>query len=195
MVTGGAVRRGRELEDPRVWTEEITGVPKGSAAGILGMVAGHVAIAVLESPAEVANMIRSGAQVAQRGLGGGGSAAGAAAAYLPQRGAAGGGGARPFALGIDKHLDSFAAEQGATTYKSFPGVHWKETVLEKLADPNTKILFNLEGPVEAWPGVSRAARGVGGATDWELLQIQQNPQYWNTIEWWQGGTQVPNPFQ
>lgn len=108
---------------------------------------------------------------------------------------AGGGGGR-LALGISEHLDAFAARQGAATWKSFPDpMNWKTTMLERLADPNTKILFNLEGPVEVWPGVSRAARGAGGATDWELLQIQQNPQWWDTIEWWQGGTQVPNPFQ
>ena len=108
--------------------------------------------------------------------------------------AAGGGGGR-LALGLSEHLDTFAASQGATTWKSFlDPLHWKPTMVEKLADPNTKILFNLEG-VEVWPGVSRAARGAGGATDWELLQIQQNPQWWTTIEWWKGGTQVPNPFQ
>lgn len=70
-------------------------------------------------------------------------------------------------------------------------------MLEKLADPNTKILFNLQGPVKVWPGISRAARGApdAGATDWELLQIQQNPQWWNTIEWWDGGKRVPNPLE
>jgi hypothetical protein len=66
-------------------------------------------------------------------------------------------------------------------------------MLDKLADPDTKILFNLDG-VDAWGGASRAAAGKGGATDWELLQIQQNPQWWDTIEWWRGGEQVANPF-
>ena len=99
------------------------------------------------------------------------------------------------ALGIGEHLDAFAAGQGAATWKSFPDpLNWKPTMVQKLADPNTKILFNLEG-VEVWPGVSRASRGAGGATDWELLQIQRNPEWWHTIEWWKGGQQVPNPFQ
>jgi hypothetical protein len=73
-------------------------------------------------------------------------------------------------------------------------MNWKNTMLEKLADPNTKILVNLEG-VEVWPGISRAARGVGGATDWELLQIQQTRNWWRKIVWWLGVKRVPNPFQ
>jgi hypothetical protein len=37
-LTGGALRSGhRALEDTRIWVEEITGVSKGSSAGILGM--------------------------------------------------------------------------------------------------------------------------------------------------------------
>jgi hypothetical protein len=112
---------------------------------------------------------------------------------LAPRGAGGGG--ERLALSISEHLDGFAAKQGATTWKSFPDpLNWKPTMVEKLADPNVKVLVNLEG-VEVWPGVSRAARGAGGATDWELLQIQQNPQWWSSIEWWLGGKQVANPFQ
>ena len=67
-------------------------------------------------------------------------------------------------------------------------------MLEKLADPKVKILFNLDGPVEVMPGVQRAARGLGGATDWELLQIYQNQGWWGTIEWFRNGVIVPNPF-
>ena len=88
-----------------------------------------------------------------------------------------------------------ARSQGASTWKAFPDpVNWQSTMLEKLADLKVKILFNLDGPVEVMPGVQRAARGVGGATDWELLQIYQNPGWWGTIEWFRNGAIVAIPF-
>ena len=45
-------------------------------------------------------------------------------------------------------------------------------MVDKLADPNVAVFFNLTD-VEVGPGLLRAARGAGGPTDWELLQIQQ----------------------
>jgi len=72
--------------------------------------------------------------------------------------------------------------------------NWKPQVLDKITDPNQKVLFNLEG-VDVWSGVSRSASGRGGATDWELLQIKQSPQAWDTIEFWQSSTKVENPFK
>jgi hypothetical protein len=95
----------------------------------------------------------------------------------------------------DEGLDAFASARGATTWKELPNpANWRGGVLEKLADPATQVHVNLDG-VEVWQGVSRAAAGRGGPTDWELLQIQQNPQFWNTIQFWKGGQPVPNPFQ
>lgn len=68
-------------------------------------------------------------------------------------------------------------------------------MIDKLADENVKMLFNLKG-VDVWGGVSRAAGGYGfGATDWELFKIYQSPEWWESIEWWNGDTRVPNPFQ
>jgi hypothetical protein len=100
------------------------------------------------------------------------------------------------ALGLSKHLERFALEQNAGTWKNFPNpAKWKTTMLEKLGDPNVKVLFNLEGDVDAWAGASRAARNIGGPTDWELLQIQQHPEWWSRIEWWNGGAPAVNPFQ
>ena len=82
-----------------------------------------------------------------------------------------------------------------TTWKQFDDVeNWKSQVLDRITDPEQKVLFNLDG-VDIWSGVSRAASGRGGATDWELLQIRQNPQSWDTIEFFQGGSRVENPFQ
>lgn len=61
----------------------------------------------------------------------------------------------------------------------------------KLSDPNQRVLFNLDG-VDVWPGVTRAASGRGGATDWELLQIRGGG--FPSLEFWQGGARVGNPF-
>lgn len=43
-------------------------------------------------------------------------------------------------------------------------------------DPQADILFNLKR-VDVWGSVTRASRGAGGATDWELLQIMQNEEW------------------
>ena len=99
---------------------------------------------------------------------------------------------QPLALGLqDAGLDAFAQARGATTAT---GENWQATVLQKLADPNTTVHFNLD-QVDVWPGVTRAASGQGGPTDWELLQIQQNPQFWDTIQFWKDGAPVANPFK
>ncbi len=102
---------------------------------------------------------------------------------------------KPFALGIDDHLDGFAKAHNATTWKNFNDVeNWQPQVLDKILDPNQKVLFNLDG-VDVWKGIDRSASGRGGATDWELLQIRQNPQTWNTIDFVKDGAKVENPFQ
>jgi hypothetical protein len=102
------------------------------------------------------------------------------------------GAAQPLALGLkDAGLEQFAQARGATLAT---GENWQATVLEKLADPNTTVHFNLD-EVDVWQGVQRAASGRGGPTDWELLQIQQNPQYWDTLQFWKGGQPAPNPFK
>ena len=92
-------------------------------------------------------------------------------------------------------IHAFAQARGATTWKQLPdAANWKSGVLEKLADPNTPVHFNLNG-VDVWPGVQRAASGLGGPTDWELLQIKQNPQFWDSLQFWKGGQPAPNPFK
>jgi hypothetical protein len=106
-------------------------------------------------------------------------------------------GPKPFAIGLtDQGLEEFARARGATTWKDLPDpLNWKTGVLDKLADPKTTVHFNLEG-VNVWQGVQRAASGSRfGPTDWELLQIKQNPQFWNTMQFWKGGQPAPNPFQ
>ncbi len=102
---------------------------------------------------------------------------------------------KPFALGIDDYLDDFAKMRNATTWKQLDDVeNWRPQVLDKILDPDQKVLFNLDG-VDVWTGVTRAASGRGGATDWELLQIRQNPQAWDTIDFFKDGSKVENPFQ
>ena len=104
-------------------------------------------------------------------------------------------GATPFAMGLKGELGAFAEARGATTWKQFPNPEtWKSGVLDKLADPNTPVHFNLNG-VGVWGGVQRAASGAGGATDWELLQIRQNPQFWDSMTFWKNGQVAPNPFK
>ncbi|MGH3566615.1 MAG: DUF6531 domain-containing protein [Pseudonocardia sp.] len=105
----------------------------------------------------------------------------------------GSGGRRPFAMGIDDHLDDFARQHGATTWKNLDDpVNWKPPVQAKLADPDQRVLFNLDD-VDVWPGVTRAASGRGGATDWELMTMRNND--FPNLEFWHGGQRVGNPFQ
>lgn len=100
-------------------------------------------------------------------------------------------------MGIEPFLDDFAMKVGADTWKDLPDAsHWREGVMEKLADPDTPVHFNLDG-VEVWPGVQRAAGNAPNttATDWELLQIRQNPNFWDSLQFWKGGSPAPNPFK
>jgi len=99
-------------------------------------------------------------------------------------------------MGIKDHLDDFAAKHGAETWKALPesqlgGDAWKQGVLRKLQDPDTRVLFNLDD-VEVWTGVQRAASGRGGATDWELLQIRSGT--FPNLEFWRNGGRVGSPF-
>jgi hypothetical protein len=106
------------------------------------------------------------------------------------------GGSKPFVMGIKDNLDDFAQVHGGTTWKSLPesqlpGDAWKSGVTRMLSDPNQRVLFNLDG-VDVWGGVTRAAAGKGGATDWELLQIKYGD--FPNLEFWQNGVRVGNPF-
>lgn len=71
--------------------------------------------------------------------------------------------------------------------------HWgRRWVRRRCVTPT--FLFNLDG-VKVWDGVSRASRGAGGATDWELLQVFYNKDWWSKIKWYKDGKAVANPFE
>jgi hypothetical protein len=61
-------------------------------------------------------------------------------------------------------------------------------------DPGAEVFFNLRH-IDVWPGVTRAAAGRGGPTDWELLQIQQNEPWWPRIRWFDDEAPRANPFE
>lgn len=104
--------------------------------------------------------------------------------------------ANKFALGLREYLDGFAENNGAKTWKDLPNPNnWKQGVLDALYDPNTDILFNLDGVDSPWSAVTRAASGRGGATDWELFQIKNTPEAWERVIWYSNGEIVPNPFE
>lgn len=97
-------------------------------------------------------------------------------------------------MGLEEFLDHFARAGAAESWKQFARVdpmERKSLFLEVMNDPRVEVLFNLKG-VDVWGGVTRASRG---ATDWELLQIQQNPDWWPRIRWMKDGIPVPNPFE
>jgi hypothetical protein len=59
---------------------------------------------------------------------------------------------------------------------------------------SSAIQFNLDGIDSPWAAVQRASGGGGSATDWELFQIYQSKDAWSRISFWQGGSQVANPY-
>lgn len=98
-------------------------------------------------------------------------------------------------MGGDDHLDNFTRQHNATTWKQFDDAEsWQQQVLDRLNDTNQRVLLNLDG-VDVWGGVSRSSAGRGGAADWELLQIRQNPQSWESVEFFKDGVRTGSPFE
>ena len=120
---------------------------------------------------------------------------------VPKPGAANAGGIvapnRKVSFGIEQHLDDFSRNQGADSWKVWAKgdpMAWKGKFYDVMNDKKSEILFNLDG-VDVWGGVTRASRNAGGATDWELLQIYSNKEWWSRIKWIKEGKPVPNPFK
>ena len=71
---------------------------------------------------------------------------------------------------------------------------WRRKFLELLNDGQTRFTFNLDG-VDVWAGMARAAKGSGGFTDWELLQLRMAKDSWKRITWMKDGVVVACPFE
>ncbi len=101
-------------------------------------------------------------------------------------------------LGLDKYLDDFATAQGGKKVLRLAAdpMNWKSDFDRLMSDPSQQISFNLKD-VDVWAGVSRASSGRGfGATDWELLRIYSNKEWWPRIKWFdEFGNLAPNPFE
>jgi hypothetical protein len=101
------------------------------------------------------------------------------------------------ALGLSDRLDNFATTIGGQTWKQLvpesPEL-WRRKFLELLNDGQTRFTFNLDG-VDVWAGMARAAKGSGGFTDWELLQIRMAKDSWKRITWMKDGVVVACPFE
>ena len=100
------------------------------------------------------------------------------------------------ALGLSDNLDEFAITNNAHTWKDFSDpINWKEGVNDALFDPDMQILVNLDGVDNPMLAAQRAASNIGGATDWELLQIELTPSAWDRITWYKQGEIVSNSFE
>jgi hypothetical protein len=101
------------------------------------------------------------------------------------------------ALGLSDRLDNFATTIGGQTWKQLvpesPEL-WRRKFLELLNDGQTRFTFNLDG-VDVWAGMARAAKGSGGFTDWELLQLRMAKDSWKRITWMKDGVVVACPFE
>lgn len=177
------------------------GAAAGAAGGLLGK--GLAAVAPAARSALASAAARAPAAAAKAGTAVAASARSATTAVRSALSKSGSGAssaantagaeAKPFAMGISEHLDDFARAHGADTWKSLPDpANWQPGVLQKLQDAGQRVLFNLDG-VDVWPGVTRAAAGRGGATDWELLQLRNNN--FPNLEFWKNGQRVGNPFE
>jgi hypothetical protein len=101
------------------------------------------------------------------------------------------------ALGLSDRLDNFATTIGGQTWKQLvpesPEL-WRRKFLELLNDGQTRFTFYLDG-VDVWAGMARAAKGSGGFTDWELLQLRMAKDSWKRITWMKDGVVVACPFE
>ena len=104
---------------------------------------------------------------------------------------------RTIALGLDVSLDDFARRHSAESWKQFAKddpLNWKSIFLDLMNDPNNEVLFNLDG-VDVMGGLTRASTNRGGPTDWELLKIFENKEWWPRIKWIKNGVEVAIPLK
>ncbi len=103
---------------------------------------------------------------------------------------------RHIALGLSDYLQEFAKKRSAVTYKQLSAhdpFNWKKYVLDEMNNSDSVIHFNLDGIDSVWAAVTRASRGGGGATDWELLQIHRGIKA--PVKWYKNGAEVASPWK
>jgi len=104
---------------------------------------------------------------------------------------------KPITLGLEQHLDEFTKAMSGESWKVWSGADgasFKRDFLN-IMNSGRQVRFNLTGIDDPWAAVSRVSRKQGrGYTDWELFQIQQNPEWWSRIQFYKNGGKVPNPF-
>ena len=102
------------------------------------------------------------------------------------------------ALGLREHLYDFAKSVGGSTWEEWAAAdpaNWRSAFTRVVSNPANRVSFNLTGVDDPWLAAARAASGGIGATDWELLQVQSNPQWWNRITFFKNGKIVSNPYE
>jgi len=101
------------------------------------------------------------------------------------------------ALGLGKHLETFSAKVGGSTWQQWGAENFQTQFLEKINNAATKIHFNLDGISNVNTAIQQGARGfqnAGSVTNWELYQIYSNPEVLQRTTFYLNGVVVSNPF-
>lgn len=100
------------------------------------------------------------------------------------------------ALGVSEYLDDFAKLTKASTWKSWGAQDFQAQFLQVLANPKSKIHFNLDGIDSVWSAIREGAGGLGRsrATSWELFQIYSNQKALSRTVFYKNGKVVQSPF-
>lgn len=106
-------------------------------------------------------------------------------------------GGQNIALGVREHLDKFAGDVGAKTWKAWGTKDLETQTLEVINNSANKIHFNLDGIPNPWQAITDGAKGFGVSehvTSWELFQIYSNKEALERTTFYLGGKIQPSPF-
>ena len=98
---------------------------------------------------------------------------------------------------MDAHLGQFSDTVDYTffTNGSKELAKWKSVFDQVMGNANNRIVFILDD-VDIWSRLQAVGSGQkASATDWELLMIKENPQWWDRIAWVRDGKAEVNPFK
>jgi len=99
------------------------------------------------------------------------------------------------ALGLDVHLQAFAEEHLAQTYRDWgAGERWRDELVRIASEADTEIRWNLT-EIDVVAGLTRAAARFGGPTDWELSLFHQNSDWLRRTRWYRDGVEVAQPVE